>query len=82
MEQVKKKISNKKNLSHCSLSLCAIKYKKIIVVEDHFQDGDFQSWLNDSVNNKNRKTYFLSQSISSFLVDKVGSKKYLMMLLK
>ena len=31
------------------------KFKKIIVVEDHLQDGGFQSWLNESINNKNCK---------------------------
>ena len=93
MEQVKKKIGNKKNLSHYSLPLWGMKYKKaqyknikkykkIIVVEDHFQDGGFQSWLNESINNKNCKTNIVSQSISSSVVDKVGSKEYLMKLLK
>ena len=58
------------------------KYKKIIVVEDHFHDGGFQSWLNESTNNKNCKTNIISKSISSSVVNKVGSQEYLMRLLK
>ena len=58
------------------------KYKKIIVFEDHFQDGGFQSWLNESTNNKNCKTNIVSKSISSSVVNKVGSQDYLMRLLK
>ena len=54
------------------------KYKKIIVVEDHFQDGGFQSWINESLNNKNCKTKIISKSINSSVVNRVGSKDYLM----
>jgi len=58
------------------------KYKKVFVVEDHFQDGGFQSWLNESLNKKDCKTSIVSYSISSEVVKKVGSKKYLMNYLK
>lgn len=54
------------------------KYKKITVVEDHFQDGGFQSWLQESINMKYSKTNIVSKSISSKVVGKVGSKEYLM----
>ena len=54
------------------------KYKKIIVVEDHFQDGGFQSWLQESLNNKNSQTNIISKSINYKIVGKVGSKEYLM----
>jgi transketolase len=54
------------------------KYNKIFVVEDHFQDGGFQSWLNESLNKKNCKTILESKSLSFAVVDKVGSKNYLM----
>lgn len=54
------------------------KYKKIIVVEDHFQDGGFQSWLQESLNNTNSKTNIVSKSINYKVVGKVGSKEYLM----
>ena len=54
------------------------KYKKITVVEDHFQDGGFQSWLQESINKKYSKTNIISKSISSKVVGKVGSKEYLM----
>jgi transketolase len=57
-------------------------YKKIVVVEDHFQDGGFQSWLNESTNNKNCKTRIISKSIKSSVIDKVGSQEYLMKYLK
>lgn len=58
------------------------KYKKITVVEDHFQDGGFQSWLSESLNNKNCKTNIISKSISSAVINKVGSQDYLMKMLK
>jgi transketolase len=58
------------------------KYKKIFVIEDHFQDGGFQSWLNESLNKKNCKTNIVSHSISSKVIKKVGSKEYLMNYLK
>ena len=54
------------------------KFTKIIVVEDHFQDGGFQSWLNESTNNQNSKTKIISKSISSSVVNKVGSQEHLM----
>jgi len=58
------------------------KYKKIIVIEDHFQDGGFQSWLNESLNKKNCRTNIISYSISSQIIKKIGSKEYLMNYLK
>jgi transketolase len=86
---VKKKFFKKKNYSLYSLPIWGMKsknkqhnfikkYKKIIVVEDHFHDGGFQSWINESLNNKNCKTKIISKSISSSVVNKVGSKDYLM----
>lgn len=58
------------------------KYSKIIVVEDHFQDGGFQSWISESINKKKCETSIISCSISSEIVQKVGSKEYLMNYLK
>jgi transketolase len=54
------------------------KYKKITVIEDHFQDGGFQSWLMEALNNKFSKTTIISKSISSKIVGRVGSAEYLM----
>jgi transketolase len=83
------KLKKKNNFSFYSLPLWGMKYKKfqynflkkykkIIVIEDHFQDGGFQSWLNESLNKKNCKTNIISYSISSRVVKKNGSKEYLM----
>jgi transketolase len=58
------------------------KYKKIFAVEDHFQDGGFQSWLNESLNNKNCNTKIISRSLSANVVSKVGTKNFLMNFLK
>lgn len=58
------------------------KYNKIVVVEDHFQDGGFQSWLNEALNKKNCKTKIISKSISNQVVGKVGSQDFLMKYLK
>jgi len=79
----------KKNFSFYSLPIWGMKYKKlqynflkkykkILAIEDHFQDGGFQSWLNESLNKKNCKTIIFSYSISSEILKKVGSKEYLM----
>jgi transketolase len=93
IDYVKKKFFKKKNYSLYSVPIWSMKsknkqhnfikkYKKIIVVEDHFQDGGFQSWINESLNNKNCKTTIVSKSINSSVVNKVGSKDYLMNYLK
>ena len=58
------------------------KFTKIIVFEDHLQDGGFQSWLNEGMNNKICKTKIISKSISPSVIDKVGSQDYLMKNLK
>ena len=42
------------------------------IVEDHFQDGGFQSWLNESLNKKNCKTKLESKSLSFVIMNKVG----------
>jgi len=87
------KLKKKNNFSFYSLPLWGMKYKKfqhnflkkykkIIVIEDHFQDGGFQSWLNESLNKKNCRTNIVSYSISSQIIKKIGSKEYLMNYLK
>jgi transketolase len=93
IEYVKNKFNKKNIYSIYSLPLWGMRYKKfqcnyvkkfrkIFVVEDHFQDGGFQSWLNESLNMKNCKTNIISYSISSEIIKKVGSKEYLMNYLK
>jgi transketolase len=93
IEYVKNKFNKKNIYSIYSLPLWGMrykkfqcdyvkKYKKIFVAEDHFQDGGFQSWLNESLNMKNCKTNIISYSISSMIIKKVGSKEYLMNYLK
>jgi len=90
IEHVKNKFQKKKsNYSIYSLPLWGMKfkksqynfiknYKKVLIVEDHFQDGGFQSWISESINKKKCKTNIISYSISSEIVQKVGSKEYLM----
>jgi len=94
IEHVKNKFQKKKsNYSIYSLPLWGMKfkksqynslknYKKVLVVEDHFQDGGFQSWISESINKKKCRTSIISCSISSEIVQKVGSKEYLMNYLK
>ena len=89
IEYVQKKFFKKKNYSLYSLPLWGMRYKKLqynfikkfdklFVVEDHFQDGGFQSWLNESLNKKNYKTKLVSKALSFTIMNKVGSKDYLM----
>lgn len=93
IEHIKKKFKKKKNYSIYSLPIWGMKfkkfqynflkkYKKILVIEDHFQDGGFQSWLNESLNRKNCKTNIVSYSISPEVIKKVGTKEYLLNYLK
>ena len=93
IEHTISKLKKKNNFSFYSFPLWGMKYKKfqfnllkkykkIIVIEDHFQDGGFQSWLNESLNKKNCKTNIISYSISSQIIKKIGSKEYLMNYLK
>jgi transketolase len=58
-------------------SLFIKKFKKIIVVEDHLQDGGFYSWILESLNSKN-KTEIISKSFNLKIIGKVGSEKFLM----
>ena len=51
---------------------------KIFVVENHLKDGGFQSWLNEC-NTENKIT---SKSLSSKVIEKVGSQSFLMKFLK
>jgi len=87
IEFVEKKISEKryKQRSIYSLPLWGMKYKKIQskyikkfkkinVIEDHFKDGGFQSWLNESLINPK----LTSKSLDPKVIKKVGSKKFLM----
>jgi transketolase len=93
IEYTKKKFKKKGNYSIYSLPMWGMrfkkiqynilkKYQKVFVIEDHFQDGGFQSWINESLNKKNCKTSITSYSISSKVIQKVGSKEYLMNYLK
>lgn len=51
------------------------KFNELITVENHFEDGGFSSWLKES--NIKNKTKIRSISISSSVVGKVGSQKFL-----
>ena len=54
------------------------KFKKIVVIEDHLKDGGFQSWLNEA----NQESKIISKSLSSNIIEKVGSQSFLMKFLK
>ncbi len=75
------------NYSIFSLPLWGMKYKKaqlsqikkwdkIIVLEDHLEDGGFGSWIKESINNK-IKTHIISKNLSNKVIGKVGSEKFL-----
>ena len=80
---------NFNNFSIYSLPLWGMKYKKeqfnqikkwnkIVILEDHLEDGGFGSWIKESLNNKKIKTYIISKSLSNKVIGKVGSEKYLL----
>ena len=54
------------------------KWDKIVVLEDHLEDGGFGSWIKESINNNKIKTYIISKSLSNKVIGKVGSEKYLL----
>ena len=54
------------------------KFNKIFVVENHLKDGGFQSWLNEC----NPESKIISKSLSSKVIEKVGSQSFLMKFLK
>lgn len=64
-----KKKDQKKNIK---------KFNTIKVVEDHLKDGGFQSWLNECDN----ETKLISKSLKKEVINKVGSKEFLMNYLK
>ncbi len=77
------------NYSVYSLPLWGMKYKKeqlnqinkwdkIVVLEDHLEDGGFGSWIKESTNNNKIKTHIISKSLSNKVIGKVGSEKYLL----
>ena len=56
-----------------------LKYNEIITLENHLQDGGFGSWINEILTLKNNKKKILvyNKFISSNVIGKVGSEKYL-----
>ena len=46
-------------------------------MEDHLQDGGFQSWILESLKNNNQ-TRIISKSFNSKIIGKVGSEDFLM----
>ena len=55
------------------------KYNQILTYENHFQDGGFGSWLNESISQVEKKinTIINSRYINEKVVGKVGTEKYL-----
>tara|TARA_Y100000590_G_scaffold459562_1_gene616953 strand:- start:11499 stop:12392 length:894 start_codon:yes stop_codon:yes gene_type:complete len=54
------------------------RWKEIIVLEDHIEDGGFASWIKESLNNTNVKTKIISKHIDKKVIGKVGSERYLL----
>ena len=55
------------------------KYKKVITIENHLQDGGFGSWLSESLTKSQNtiKTKIISKFLSEKVVGQVGSESYL-----
>jgi transketolase len=86
----KKYLSKNKNCDWATLPLWGMKYKnqqiknlkkykKVITIENHLQDGGFGSWLSEALTkNKNRiKTQIVSKFLSEKVIGEVGSESYL-----
>ena len=89
-ENCKKLYKNRKEYNWATLPLWGMKYKnqqakkikkykKIITVENHLQDGGFGSWLTESLthNDNNIKTKIISKFLDKKVIGKVGNEKYL-----
>jgi transketolase len=89
-QNCKKILDAKKNYNWATLPLWGMKYKnqqlnnikkykKIITVENHLQDGGFGSWLSESLskNNNNIRTKITSKFLDDKVIGKVGSEQYL-----
>ena len=88
---IAKKILQKniyKHYSIYSLPLWGMKYKemqvrqarkckKIIILEDHLQDGGFGSWFNEALANTNLKTEIDHLYLKSSIIGQVGSSNFL-----
>jgi len=79
---------NYKNYSLYSLTLWGMKYKqlqiqqairwkKIITLEDHLQDGGFGSWFSEALTNSDVKTKIEHVYIKNSVVGQVGSNSFL-----
>ena len=55
------------------------KYKKVMTVENHLQDGGFGSWLSESLTQKKNKiqTKIVSKFLDKKVIGKVGSENHL-----
>ena len=89
-ENCKKLYKNRKEYNWATLPLWGMKYKnqqakkikkykKIITVENHLQDGGFGSCLTESLthNDNNIKTKIISKFLDKKVIGKVGNEKYL-----
>ncbi|MDC0426569.1 hypothetical protein OAM08_01090 [Pelagibacteraceae bacterium] len=81
-------INSYRNYSIYSLPLWGMKYKemqikqarkckKIIIIEDHLQDGGFGSWFNEAIADSNIKTKIDHLYFKSSIVGQVGSSNFL-----
>ena len=79
---------NYKNYSIFSLPLWGMKYKKmqlhqtkkwkkIIILEDHLQDGGFGSWFSEALTNHNIKTKIEYRYLNNSVIGQVGSRDFL-----
>jgi len=57
--------------------LQARKCKKIIILEDHLQDGGFGSWFKEALENSNLKTKIEHLYFKSSVIGQVGSSNFL-----
>lgn len=55
------------------------KYKEVVTVENHLQDGGFGSWINESLTQKKNKgnMRILSKFLDNRVIGKVGSEEFL-----
>ena len=78
-----------KNYSHYSLPLWGSnlkkkqinqvkKWKKIIILEDHLEDGGFGSWMRESLANNNVNCKIITWSLKKDVIGKVGTQNYLL----
>ena len=52
-------------------------FKKVIIIEDHLEDGGFGSWIREAIGNNIKSCQIITWSLKNDIINKTGSQNYL-----